>query len=218
MFWLPEKKKGGNRCNLEVGQTHKVQFNMVYFVIALLPSQKYLGIIPANPNTNLVDCCLSAHSRAARKPTSPHHSLCFHLSITHRVNVPSTVLAWQLDPQTKAHHVTIAWQHAIFYEHTNPHRKKWTDSHTCTHKHNPPTYITHICIAACKAWKHKHVILSTWTNQWCFSGQEISTPVFYQITLILHFYSCWLYSNLTKKKTLAALAPTRLCQNPVLLA
>lgn len=123
---LPEKEKGSNGCNLEVGQTHKVQFNMVYFGIALLPSQKHLSIIPTNPNSNLADCCLSAHRRAARRPTCLHHSLCFHLSITGRVNVPPTVLAWQLDPETKEHHGAFVWQHAVFYKHTCTHRRKWT--------------------------------------------------------------------------------------------
>lgn len=62
-------ERGRKRCILEVGQTHNVQFYMVHFGLALLPSRKCFSIISGESKhqsgRSLFACC-----RAARK-TSP---------------------------------------------------------------------------------------------------------------------------------------------------
>lgn len=90
------KKWSLNKCE---GFGSDPWFSLTWFVLvkALLPSQKHLSHI-SNKSQHQSGRSLFACSLQSSKKTSlAALTLCFHLSITGRVNFPPTVLAWQLD-------------------------------------------------------------------------------------------------------------------------
>lgn len=144
---------GGRICSFWKG-VRPISFSLLTLLLLTKAPQWYLQQISTSI-WSIAACLLTAE----QQQTSLLFSLSFHLSITGRVRFPPTVLAWQLDPQTKEHHAALAWSHAAFYKaHVHicnkTHARTRIESHRHTRSHNQtdewtPTRYTAVCRCLC---------------------------------------------------------------------